>query len=399
MILPRNRGSSIERPIVSNSSRVLLPGLLLALLVGTPMLRAGENDVVPPPGTFPNPGAGVLLAGELVSVDHVNRRGAIRLVGDDNDDRYHSAPSHRFALLPYGTVRYRGAPAELRDVPIGTVLHGFFLLPAEGVTAFPPIEKNPSRYVPKQTQALSLEDDFSFRERQGQAWKVVAVDVGKGTLKASLSGPPGIGDAKGDQTFEIDASTRVWKGRGFGDLKDLAADQVVQLSLTWAPEWKHGKFHVADVWIDPESREAAREVQRQVHIRHQRTRWLAGWVDRVEHEPGGKGIVTVTLFGGMDPTLYAAARAQAKPGGGASIAAAEWTLRTWWQDHDSRNGPVLDFKDIPNPPPGSSGLQLRVQFSRLLEGYRPGRIIRFRPNGFPNVKLPPEERVNSLDER
>lgn len=109
--------------------------------------------------------------------------------------------------------------------------------------------------------------------------------------------------------------------------------------------------------------------------------------------------MTLTLFGGMDSSLYDAARAQAKPGGGASVAAAEWTLRSWWQEHDSRNGPVLDFKDVPDPPPGSSGLQLRVQFTRLLEGYRAGRIIRFRPNGFLNVKLPPEERVNSFDDR
>ena len=210
------------------------------------------------------------------------------------------------------------------------------------------------------------------------------------TVKQGLSG---------EQVFEVDASTRVWKGRGLVELKDLAAGQEIQVNLTWAPEWKNAVFHVADVWVDPESRDVSREVQRQIHIRQQRTRWLPGWVDHVEHQPGGGGVVTVTLFGGMDPTLYDAARAQAKPGGGASLAAAEWTLRTWWQEHDSKNGPVLDFKETPNPPPGSSGLQLRMQFHRLLEGYRPGRIVRLRPNGFPNVKLPPEERINSIDER
>ncbi len=377
----------------------------LGMAVALPLLNdaspslAAETDVVPKPGMFPALGTGVSLAGELVSVDHVNRRGAIRLVGDNDDSRYHSAPSHRFAMLPYGTVRYHGAPAELRDVPIGTLLHGTFLLPAEGITAYPPIEKNQSKYVPAQNQALTLEDDFSFYERQGQSWKITAVDISKGTLNVSSIGQPSSAGLTGDCVFEIDRSTRVWNGRAFGELKDLAPDQSVQLNLTWAPEWKNGIFHVADVWIDPESRDVAREVQRQAHIRHMRTRWLPGWVDHVEHQPGGGGIVSVTLFSGMDQTLYDAARAEAKPGGGASMAAAEWTLRTWWQEHDSRNGPVLDFKDSPNPPPGSSGLQLRVQFSRLLEGYRAGRIIRFRPNSFPNVKLPPEARINSLDER
>ena len=101
------------------TSRWTLSGIkliALIMLIGAQRLSAGENDVVPMPGQFSAAGAGVYLAGELVSVDHVNRRGALRLVGDNDDGRYHSAPSHRFALLSYGTVRYHGAPAELRDV-------------------------------------------------------------------------------------------------------------------------------------------------------------------------------------------------------------------------------------------------------------------------------------------
>lgn len=378
--------------------QVLGAGAFFPLFGPATPLLAAEAVEVPKPGKFPLAGAGVHHAGELISVDHVNRRAALRLVGDNDDGRYHSAPSHRFALLPYGSIRYHGAPAELRDIPIGTVLHGTFLLPVSEITPYPPIEKNRSKYVPAETQALTLEDDFSFYERQGQAWKITAVDVGKGVLKVSSTGQVAQGGLSGERTFGIDASTRIWKGRALGELKDLASEQSVQLNLTWAPDWQNGAVHVTDVWVDQEAREVAREAQRQVHIRHMRTRWLPGWVDHVEYQPGGGGIVTVTLFGGMDASLYDAARKEAKKGG-ASLAAAEWTLRTWWQEHDSRNGPVLDFTDTPNPPPGSSGLQLRVQFSRLLEGYRVGRIVRLRPNSFPNVKLPPEERIQNLDER
>lgn len=373
----------------------------LAVIVATngTMARAADNDVAPPWGQFPQRGVGVYLSGELVSVDHVNRRGAIRLLGDNNDDRYHWAPSHRFALLPYGCVRYQGAPAELRDIPLGTVLHGYFVRPPDGDNSIALPDRNAAKYVPKQTHALTLEDDFSFYQRQGRAWKVTSFEADKGKLKVRSTGQ-GSGDGlHGEQVFDIDESTRVWKGRQIADWKDIAVEQVVQLNLTWAPDWKNGQCHVAAVWIDDESRAVATEVQRRVHVRHQRTRWLAGWVDHVEHQSPGQGIVTVTLFGGMDPTLYDAAKAQAKPGGGASIAVGEPTLRTWWQEHDSKNGPVLDFKQDPNPPPGSSGLQLRVQIRELLEGYRPGRIIRFRPNGFPNVKLPPEERVKNLEDR
>lgn len=354
------------------------------------------EDYVPKPGEFPPPGAsGRYLAGELVSVDHVNRRGAIRLVGDNDDDRYHIAPSHRFAMLPYGTLRYHGAPAELRDIPIGTVLHGYFFLPIEGDVSLPPPAKDAGKYVSPYTHALTLEDDFSFNQRRGRAWKVLSVDPQQGKLQARLDAPATADGIKGEQTFELDVSTRVWSGRQIGELKDITPEQVVQLNLSWAPDWKNGQFYIADIWIDDESRNVAAEIQRQIHIRHQRHRWLAGWVDHVEHRPGGKGTVTLTLFGGMDGVLYD----QAKSGGGVAIAAAESTLRTWWQNNDSKNGPIVDVQQIDNPPPGSSGLQLRVELQELLEGFRPGRIIRLRPYSFPNSKPPPEERVKSLDDR
>ena len=363
---------------------------LLALYAG----GQEKSEFVPQPGQFPPPNVGHYFAGELISVDHVNRRGAIRFVGDGVDDRYHSAPSHRFALLPYGTISYHGAPAELRDIPIGTSLHGYFVLPPADDKSIPPPEKN-SRYGVKYTHALSLEDDFSFYLRRGRAWKITSADVKAGKLKIMATGKADADGLKGEQTFEMDRSTRVWKGRAAGELEDLAADQSVQLNFTWAPDWKNGQLQVADVWLDEDSRKLATEQQRQIHIRHQLHRWLAGWVDNVEHQPGGKGIVTVTLFGGMDPTLYERARTAKS----AAIAAAEPTLRSWWQEHDNKGGSVVGVKDLPNPPSGSSGLQLRVQLTELLEGFRPGRIVRFRPSGFPNVKLPPEERVKNFDDR
>jgi hypothetical protein len=389
----RLHGRELSRVVHSLFALAALLGMSGPL--GLTTLAAAEAIFVPQPGVFPPPNSGSYAAGELVSVDHVNRRGALRLVGDGVDNNYHGAPSYRFAMLPYGTLRYHGAPAELRDIPIGTVLHGYFLPPPADN---PAADKSPAAEALKNFQALTIEDDFSFYQSRGQSWKVVAVDTEKGKLNVSATGETLVDGQKGEQTFDCDASTRVWKGRQIGSLKDLAPDQLLQVNLTWAPDWQNGHYHVTDVWIDSESREAATEVQRQVHVHYQRYHWLAGWVDHVEHQSGSRGIVTVTLFSGMDPTLYDQARAQAKVGG-ASIAAAENTLRTWWQEHDSKNGPVLDYTDIPNPPPGSSGLQLRVQISELLEGYRPGRIIRFRPNSFPNVKLPPEERVKSFDER
>ena len=57
-------------------------------------------------------------------VDSPNRRGS-----SVSGRRYlFSKQAAPFAMLPYGMIRYHGAPAELRDVPIGTVLHarGFY---------------------------------------------------------------------------------------------------------------------------------------------------------------------------------------------------------------------------------------------------------------------------------
>ena len=50
-------------------------------------------------------------------------------------------------------------------------------------------------------------------------------------------------------------------------------------------------------------------------------------------------------------------------------------------------------------PTGSSGIQLRFQVPLVLEGFRPGRIVRVRPGSWPNVKPPFEERVRGMEER
>jgi hypothetical protein len=350
---------------------------------------------VPKAGEFPPPGTGVYYAGELVSVDHVNRRGAIRLDGDGVDDRYHAAPSHRFAMLPYGTIRYRGAAADLRDLPIGTHVHGWFVLAPADDPSIPPPARD-ANYVPKETHVISLEDDPSFYARQGRAWRIDAIDAKKGTLTVAATGPELKHGLNGKHSFEIDRSTRIWRGRGVVELADLAAGQEVQLALDWAPEWKNGVFHCTDVWIDAEARALAEELQRRAHVRHRHQRWLPGWIDGVEHLPGGAGIVTVTLFAGADPSLYDEVRAHKD---GYDLATADITLRTWWQEHDKKGGPRVALEQIPDPPPGSSGIRLKIRCDELLEGFRPARIVRVRPHSWPAPKLPPEERIKHPEDR
>src|SRR3954463_8108956 len=109
------------------------------------------------PGEFPPEGSAHYLAGEMIQMDHVNRTGTLRpdRRNDQRTDDYDRPMP--FTLLPYGSMRYQGAPAELRDIPIGTPLHGLFYFEPEagkdGKGAF--------------TQAFRLEDDFSYGQRIG----------------------------------------------------------------------------------------------------------------------------------------------------------------------------------------------------------------------------------------
>ena len=73
-------------------------------------------------------GSAHAVAGELIALDPLNRTGVLRPDRTDAqrvDDFDIPLP---FSMLPFGSISYHGAPAELRDVPIGTHLHGAFYL-------------------------------------------------------------------------------------------------------------------------------------------------------------------------------------------------------------------------------------------------------------------------------
>ena len=119
-------------------------------------------------------------------------------------------------------------------------------------------------------------------------------------------------------------------------------------------------------------------------------------VDSVEYGQFGKATITATLFGGMDDSLYA----DFKPDIRGKMAAAENTLRTWWPDHDGMDGRITAVEKIDGKPPlGDSGIRIRFEVPLILEGFRPGRIVRIRPQNWPNVKPPVEECIRSFEDR
>ena len=375
------------------------------------------GSYVPQPGQFPPPETGTYLAGELVIVDPINRRGGLRLEGNGDQNRYARGPIHYFAMLPYGTIHFHGAPAELRDIPIGTLLHGYFFLPPVGEEkTIPSLPEERAKLIPPQNHALSLEDDFSFYQRQGQMWKIESIEGGakytvditsgkvssgdvsnRGKLKVVSSGGPAKDGITGEYTFEIDGATRVWQGGKAAGLGVLAPGQIVQLNLTWAPGWRDDEFCIADIWLDEESRESATELQRRRHIRYQRYHWLAGWVDRVDHRDIGGGVITITLFGGMDPSLYK--EFQDKGADGIGVAVAEKTLRTYWHNNDKKFGKLVGWKEIKDPLHGSSGYQIQVRVQELLKGFSRHRIVRMQCRDWGYFRLPSEERLKTLEDR
>jgi hypothetical protein len=176
----------------------------------------------PEAGKFPPLEKALSFRGELIFVDHANRRGSLRVQGEGT--YFRNAP-HPFALLPYGIVRYHGAPADLRDVPLGTVMHVRGFLPPDPKTSVVPVLPVDNRnqtagysgkgIAPAENHVLLLEDEPSHCQREGLVWKLREVQVKnrEGMILATREPKQG-GDAKATvETMTFDAATRVWRGR------------------------------------------------------------------------------------------------------------------------------------------------------------------------------------------
>jgi hypothetical protein len=404
-----------QEGICAGDARSVIPSLALRACMGLAVLFLlqatslwADEPFRPETGTFPPADKAKAYRGELVFIDHVNRRGSLRL---NVDGHFHEGRLHHFAMLPYGIIRYRGAPAELRDIPIGTVLYGRFYLPPDPKTSPVPNVKGDDVTAPAENHGMLLEDGPSLCLREGKTWKLKEVDINgsESQLVATLDRKDGGDGPGGEHKLTIDGSTRIWRGRELLGLDDLIAEgswpskgqkqfdgQAIQLSLTWHPRYLYQQFHIADLWLDEAAMKVAMERQRQVHIRHIRTRWMPATVDSIEYGEFGHATIKATLFGGMDESLYS----DFKPDIGAKMAAAESTLRTWWPDHDGMDGRITAVQKADEQPPlGSSGIQIQFSVPLILEGFRPGRVVRIRPENWPNVKPPVEENVNSLEDR
>jgi hypothetical protein len=355
-------------------------------------------------GQFPPEGSAHAISGELIAVDHLERRFQIRVDRNDSQDRALQDLPLPATMLPYGAIAYLGAPAELRDIPLGTHLRGLFYLAPPG-EKMPQVDTAHGRKTPEWEfrRCFRLEDDFSFHARQKRLWRIDAVDLEKLKLGATLqdNGAPA-GPAK---TFDLLTSTRVMTRNGFGDLKTLQPGQTVLFNLTWATLYGPGR--VTDLWVDEPARALASAHQLERHRNHVRERGLPGWVTAVDD---AKQIVTITFFGTVDPKLFEELKGinpepqgwpfsfpeddPKAPKGG--IAVARESLMTYDPLNDRKGGNILHIETVPVEP-GSGGVRIKVKCGMMLEGYRPKRVVRFFPATWKVDALPKEEEFNGRE--
>lgn len=356
-------------------------GLLCVIaLCAVPVVQAAEPAAAAPPpfvlkrGEFPPAGSAHEAAGELIGLDPINRTGVLRQDRTDAISRSHWDEPLAFTLLPFGSITYHGAPAELRDIPIGTHLHGQFYWEEtggkDGKGAF--------------TQALKLEDDFSHAERLRRVWRIDKVDLEKGVLTATGMGAKGDAPDAKAAAFQLFPSARVWKGRELAELADLAAGQRVLVNLTQCT--LKGPGRVIDIWLDGESQKRAAARQVEIHRLFEHEHGLPCWVEAVDNK---ESLVTVMLFAGFDAQLLEDFVVKES----IISAVAEANLRTYDQGSDRMRGDLVEVTREPQPPAGSSGVRLKFKTSTLLEGHRPKRILRVFSGKWKVDEIPKEERI------
>ena len=411
--------------------RQLSGGSLVLTLFLLANAATADEPFRPEVGKFPPIEKAHSYRGELVFVDHANRRGSLRVEGTGKFYRNDPQP---FAMLPYGIIRYQGAPADLRDIPLGTVMHvRGFLPPDPKISAVPVLpvnnkDKDVGHYrgtgtAPAENHVLLLEDEPSHCLRAGKIWKLQEVEVRNNTGKIVARREPKAGGDGSvvDEVLTFDAGARIWRGRERIRIADLIAEeawpasgkkqldgQAVLLGITWKPAPGDGlsgaftQFHISDIWLDDDSIQHAAQFQIETHKAFIRSRWMPASVDAVEYGKFGRATVTATLFGGMDDALYKDFR----KGVGAQINGAENTLKHaaghYGPGHMASSGKIIEVTKADGEVPlGSSGIRVQFETDLIIEGIRPGRVVRIRPENWPKTQIPREEYLfnNSPEDR
>lgn len=100
-------------------------------------------------------------------------------------------------------------------------------------------------------------------------------------------------------------------------------------------------------------------------------RGIAGWIDKT-----AGNTATVTFFS-ADPAAFQAAYGELLAvGKEGKLCVANEDLRTWNPGVDGERGSITEVNKVPTEYFGSSGVQVTLKVSNMLEGFRRGRIVR-----------------------
>ncbi len=80
----------------------------------------------PVKGEFPPEDSAHYVSGELIGLDHPERKVILRVDRNDSQSRALMDYPLTASMLPYGAIYYQNQPAALQVIPIGTHLHGWF---------------------------------------------------------------------------------------------------------------------------------------------------------------------------------------------------------------------------------------------------------------------------------
>jgi len=303
----------------------------------------------PKPGEFPPHHSDRRISGELVSADFIHRTGRFR--------RSKTGELIDFTMPPYGSVIYLNAEVDLRDVPLGTYFLFFLNQDAQG----------------NFTRLATMEDQYAMDANHGFSYKLDAADLAAGKLMLTKENLAKNQPDAGHQELLVSNETRVWKGDQQIKLGDLAAGDELLFTLDGKDD--QGRGHCADLFVGAETHKLVTQRERDKHTAFVKARGLPGWIDRVE----GKTL-TVTLFSG-DPQIFKQTymgEFTVKKDVFAAVANDE--LRTYNPGPDESRCQLMEIRKGPEGCYGSSGVTLVLEVKRLLEGDRPGRILRISPS-------------------
>jgi hypothetical protein len=199
----------------------------------------------------------------------------------------------------------------------------------------------------------------------------------------------------------FDAATRVWRGRECLSIEELIAEgawpaegkkalggQAVLLGITWkpTPDGVFTRFHISDIWLDDAAMQRAANQTETAQGLHPQP--LDARVDRCRRvwqvRPRHRDRDLVRRHGRL-------ALRRLQKGTSAMMNGVENTLKhthgAYGPAHMASRGTILDVTKAPGPAPlGSSGIQIRFETDLIIEGIRPTRIVRVRPQAGPKSK-------------